>query len=264
MIVYLNILFFFLIFLFGITVGSFLNVCIYRIPQKESIVIHRSHCTRCGYQLKWFDLIPVLSYFILKGRCRQCGEKISFQYPLIEFANGILYVFIFAVRNFNWVSDNFINYNLVTIIFCFTVSALLVLSVIDYKIYEIPVGVNYFLVGLGFIRVGLDYRNWSNYLIGFFAVSTFLYIIYLITKGNAIGGGDIKLMAAGGLLLGFKNIWLSFLLGCILGSVIHLIRMKITNAGRVLALGPYLSMGMAIAILFGDKLWAWYLGAFMI
>ncbi len=255
------ILIYFLIFLSGIFFGSLMNLCICRIPNQEKI-IKRSFCSHCGYQLSWFDLIPLISYIMLKGRCRKCSEKINIQYPIVEFANGLLYVFIFAVRNFPIGSVNLIQYNITTVLFCLAASAFFVLSIIDFRVYEIPISINYFLAAIGFVRIILDSRNWSIYLIGFFTVSVFLYIIYFVTKGNAIGGGDIKLMAAGGLLLGWKNIWLAFLLGCILGSVIHLLRMKITNAGRVLALGPYLSMGMIIAMLYGDKIWDWYLGVF--
>jgi leader peptidase (prepilin peptidase)/N-methyltransferase len=134
---------------------------------------------------------------------------------------------------------------------------------IDFRIYEIPVGINYFLLVIGLIRVGLDYANWSLYIIGFFVVSIFLYLLYLFSKGKAIGGGDIKLMAAAGLLLGWKNILLAFFLGCIVGSIIHLIRIKIEHADRVLAMGPYLSVGILLAMLYGDWIWTWYLSAFI-
>ena len=87
-----EIIFYIFIFLFGIVIGSFLNVCIYRIPKHEDIVKTRSHCMSCGYQLKWYDMFPVFSYLFLRGRCRKCHAKLSVQYPLIEAANGILYV----------------------------------------------------------------------------------------------------------------------------------------------------------------------------
>ena len=255
------IIIYFLIFLSGIISGGFMNLCISRILNQEKIS-KWSYCSYCGYQLRWFELIPLISYLMLKGDCRKCGKKISIQYPIVEMVNGLLYVFIFTVRNIHVGSALIMQYNIITVLYCFAASAFLVLSIIDFRIYEIPVCINYFLMVIGFVHIMLDSRNWSNYLIGFFTVSVFLYIIYFATKGNAIGGGDIKLMAAGGLLLGWKNIWLAFLLGCILGSVFHLLRMKITNTGRVLALGPYLSMGMFIAILFGDTIWNWYLGVF--
>lgn len=242
-----------IVFLYGIVIGSFLNVCIYRIPKKENIVKIRSHCMACGYQLKWYDLIPLFSYIRLGGKCRKCKAKLSVQYPLIEAVNGILYVAVFYV---NGVSVE-------SLLYCLLTSALLALSIIDFRTYEIPFGINLFILALGLIRVCLNYGNWLEYGIGFLAVSAFLYLLYVISKGRAIGGGDIKLMAACGLFLGFKLIILAFLLGCILGSVIHLIRMKVTKADHVLAMGPYLSMGVWIALLWGEKFLNWYMGYFV-
>ncbi len=144
-------------------------------------------------------------------------------------------------------------------------SALLALSVIDFRTYEIPFGFNLIIAALGLIRVLTDLPNWTAYVIGFFAVSAPLYLLYFVTKGRGIGGGDIKLMAAAGLLLGWKLIILGFLLGCILGSMIHVIRMRVANAKgskaeHVLAMGPYLSAGIFIAALWGERIVTWYLG----
>lgn len=113
-----------LIFAFGIVIGSFLNVCIYRIPQHETVVTERSHCMRCGYQLAWYDMVPVFSWLFLRGRCRKCKEPISPQYPIIEALNGILYIVVFAVNGLE----------LTSIIYCFLTSALIVLSVIDWSV----------------------------------------------------------------------------------------------------------------------------------
>ena len=237
------------IFLYGIVIGSFLNVLIYRVPKKENIAVVRSHCMSCGYQLKWFDLIPLFSWLALRGKCRKCGERISVQYPIIEALNGILYLVVF----------HHYGLSVESLLYCLLFSALLALSVIDFRTYEIPVGFNYFILALGLIRVVTDFQNWSTYGIGFLAVSVFLYLLYVVTGGRGIGGGDVKLMAACGLLIGWKLIILAFLLGCILGSVIHLIRMRISKEGHVLAMGPYLSMGVAIAVLYGEQLIGWYL-----
>lgn len=254
-----------IIFIYGILIGSFLNVCIYRIPREENITTTRSHCMSCGYMLKWYDLLPIISYITLKGQCRKCREKISIQYPMIELMNGIFYVVIFTVRGgFSINSTILSGYNLVSILFCLATSAFLVLSVIDFRTYEIPIKINYFIFVLGLIRLGLDFKNWSLYIIGLFSISIFLYLIYLLSRGRAIGGGDIKLMAVGGLLLGWKCIILAFFLGCLIGSIIHIFRMKINHTDRVLALGPYLSIGMFIAMLYGDKLWNWYLSVFIL
>lgn len=244
-----TVLLYIIIFLYGIVIGSFLNVCIYRIPKQENIVKIRSHCMNCGYQLKWYDLVPVFSYLCLRGRCRSCKQKISVQYPLIELLNGALYCIVFAVYGIS----------VEALLYALLASALITLSVIDFRTYEIPAGINIFILTLGLIRIVTDYANWLDYAIGFLLVSGFLYIVHLVTKGRGIGGGDIKLMAVSGLLLGWKQILLAFVLGCIIGSVIHVARMKISGQGHVLAFGPYLSVGILISALAGDQMIAWYL-----
>lgn len=242
-----------IVLLYGLVVGSFLNVCIYRIPKQETIVSERSHCMSCGYQLQWYDMIPVASWLALGGRCRKCKARISPQYPIVEAANGILYVVVFMANGINVTS----------LLYSLLVSALIVLSVIDFRTYEIPFGINVFILMLGLIHIVLDYHNWAEYVIGLFAISIPLELILLLSKGRAIGGGDVKLMAAAGLLLGWKNIILAMILGSILGSVIHTIRMKVSDAERVLALGPYLAMGIFFAALWGDKWISMYLQLFL-
>ena len=238
-----------IIFIFGITIGSFLNVCIYRIPLGESIVTAPSHCMTCGRKLKWYDMVPVFSWLVLGGKCRNCKSKISVQYPIIEGVNGILYVVICAVNGLEWSS----------MIYCFMASALLVLSIIDWRTYEIPFGINVFLFVLGVAMTILDRGNLAEHLIGMICVSGLLGILYLLTGGRAIGGGDIKLMFACGLILGWKLILLAFFLGCIIGSVVHIIRMSVKKAGRMLAMGPYLSVGILLAALWGNAWINWYL-----
>lgn len=127
-----DLVYYVIVFLFGVTIGSFLNVCIYRIPNEESIAGKRSHCMNCEYQLKWYDLVPLFSYLQLGGKCRQCKTRISKQYPLVELTNGLLYVMILLVSGFR----------LETLIYCLVTSALLVLSIIDLRTYEIPFGIN--------------------------------------------------------------------------------------------------------------------------
>ncbi len=243
-----------MIFLFGITVGSFLNVLIYRIPKKEEFVKTRSHCMSCGYQLEWYDLIPIFSWLTLGGKCRKCKSKISVQYPLIEFLNGILWLLSFL----------FYDLSITTLLFCGLFSSLIALSVIDFRTYEIPVGFNIFILVLGTIRVICeflkDHNSWPEFIIGLVSVSIPLLLIFYATKGRGIGGGDVKLMGAAGLLLGWKLIVLAFFLGCLLGSVIHIARMKISGESHVLAMGPYLSAGIVIAVLFGERIISAYFG----
>ena len=248
-----TILLYIMIFLFGIVIGSFLNVCIYRIPKKENIVKIRSHCMECNYQLKWYDLVPLFSYLCLGGRCRKCKAKLSVQYPLVELLNGLLYVLVVAVNGLT----------IESLLYCLMFSALVTLSVIDFRTYEIPLGINLFILTLGLIRVALDYQNFLNYLIGFLSVSGFLYLLFLLTKGRGIGGGDIKLMAVSGLMIGWKCNLLALAFGCIIGSIIHVIRMKVSKEDHVLALGPYLSVGIMIAALWGYNLIEWYFAAIL-
>ena len=241
------------IIVFGIFIGSFLNVCIFRIPRKESVVVTRSHCMSCGEQIKWYDLIPVLSFIILRGKCRHCKTKLSLQYPLVEFTNGVGYAIIVII---NGVSVE-------TILYCLCTSALLTLSVIDWKTYEIPIVFNAFIGVLGIIRLLTDYKNWYVYVIGFVAVSSFLYILVCATKGRAMGGGDVKLMAVAGLLVGWQNIILALVLGCIFGSIIHSVLMRIKGKDHMLAFGPYLSLGIYISMVCGNEIIQWYLNTFV-
>ena len=242
-----------LAFIFGTFIGSFVNVLILRIPNHENFITERSHCPKCGYVLKPLDLVPVLSYMALRGRCRNCHEKISVQYPLIEILNGVLYLATFAVYGFS------IN----TLLYFFFIPALIALSVIDARTFEIPEGFIYYMLLLGAVRVATDYRHTLDYVIGFFSVSLLFLLILLISKGRAMGGGDVKLMAVTGLIIGWKLNILALILGCILGSVIHLLRMRFKGADHTLAFGPYLSMGVTIALLYGDRLIEAYLGLFV-
>ncbi len=244
-----------LVFVFGLLIGSFSNVCIYRIPKHENITTTRSHCLACGNVIKWYDLIPVIIFILLKGKCRFCKAKLSVQYPVIELLNGALYCLICF----------FMGMNIQSVLTCFLSSVLIVIAVIDWRTYEIPFGLNVFIAALGLAAVAVKLVNrdftgvWDS-IIGAACVSTFLLIIYLATKGRGIGGGDIKLMAAAGLFLGWKNCILAFVIGCVLGSVIHLIRMKLSGKDHVLAFGPYLAAGILTAGIWGDAIVSAYIG----
>ena len=244
-----NLIFCIIFGLYGVIIGSFVNVLILRLPLRESVTLQRSHCMSCGHVLSWYELFPLFSYLFLRGKCRHCKAHISIQYPIVEAANGILYVGIFLVYGLSFEA----------ILYCLSVSALLALSVIDWRTQEIPLGFNIFILILGLIHIVTDLSNWSQYVIGLFAVSGFLLLLWLLTKGKGIGDGDIKLMAATGLLLGWQLNIVAFLLGCIIGSVVHLTRMAIKKVGRQLAFGPYLSMGVYIAMIWGEQLVSWYL-----
>lgn len=237
-------------FLYGIVIGSFVNVCIYRIPLKENIAKSRSHCMSCGHKLSWYDLFPLFSWIFLRGKCRYCGAKISKQYPLVEFINGIGYVWIYLVGGIS----------LNCILYCLVFSALIALTVIDWRTNEIPIGINRFILVMGIIATVFDLEHILNHVIGFASVGGFLAILYYASNGTAMGGGDAKLMAGAGLLIGWQKILLALALGSIIGSVIHITRMKISGVEHRLAFGPYLSAGIVLAMLYGEQMINWYLG----
>lgn len=248
----------FTLFVVGVLIGSFLNVCIYRIPKHENITTTRSHCMSCGNVIKWYDLVPVISYLLLGGKCRNCGAKLSIQYPIIELLNGILYCLVFAVMGLS----------IKSVLIMSLTSALIVIAVIDWRTYEIPFGLNVFIAVLGLADIAVklanrDFTGIIDNLAGAVCVSGFLLLLYLVTKGRGIGGGDIKLMAAAGLLIGWKSIILAFVIGCVIGSIIHLIRMKVSTQDHVLAFGPYLAVGIFIASLWGERIMNAYISSFM-
>lgn len=153
------------VFMFGIVIGSFLNVCIYRYPKKESL-LKGSHCMECGYHLRWYDLIPLFSFLILRGRCGSAMRVIA-SYPSWE-EDGALYVIVFLANGFNVMS----------VIYCLLTSALIVLSIIDFRQYIIPDKVNIVILVLGIIATIVDRPQWKEHVIGFFSVSVILLIIY--------------------------------------------------------------------------------------
>ena len=241
------------VFLFGIAVGSFLNVCILRIPAHESIVTGPSHCTSCGKRLKWYELVPLFSFLALRGRCSGCKTRISAQYPLIEALNGFLWLLVF----------NAVGFTLYAAAACLLASALIVVSVIDARTREIPSGTTIFILALGIIATLLDLQSWLSHLIGFFAVSLPLFLVFAITGGRGIGGGDIKLMAGCGLFLGWKLVVLGFFFGCFAAALIHLSLMAQKKADRTLSFGPYLAVGIFTALIWGEPVIGWYLNMFI-
>lgn len=243
-----------IIFIFGIVIGSFLNVCIYRLPLEESIAKGSSHCMKCGTKIKRYDLIPLFSWVILGGKCRSCKEKISFRYPAIEFLNGILWVISFIRFDFT----------LKGLIFAILFSALIVIFFMDFDTKLISVGV---VIFIGFLAVPyyilIGDVNLSSHLIGALAVSFPLLIINLASKGRAMGLGDVYLMVGAGLLLGLKGVAVAIFFGLILGSIGGLMLKRI-NHSSVFAFGPFLSLGIAISALYGTELFDWYINFAML
>ena len=239
--------------LYGVVIASFLNVCIYRIPQKESVAAGRSYCPNCQHALCWRDLVPILSFVLLKGRCRYCHAPISLRYPVVEALGGVLFL------------GAYLRYGLSVkaIVFCAIFSLLIVISGIDLAVQEIPDGLNLLLAVCGVVLVVIDPSYpFLQALLGVVIVSLPLEVVALFTGG--IGGGDVKLMAAMGLCLGPKLIVLAFFIGCVSAAVVSLALMAAKKVGRrsLIPLGPFLALGSAAAAFWGDGLISWYLTLF--
>ena len=208
----------------------------------------------CQKKLYWYELVPVFSWIGLKGKCSGCHTPISIQYPLVEAANGLLWLGVVLRYGFT------VN----AMLGCLLGSVLIVASIIDARTKELPLVTTASVALLGIIRI-LAYPQYiKTAIFGMLAVGGFLLVLLIISGGSAIGGGDVKLMAGSGLFLGLKLNILAFLLGCIIGSFIHIIRMKFFNAGRELAMGPYLAAGIMLAFLYGNGIIDWYMGLFVL
>lgn len=243
---------YFILFLFGITIGSFLNVCIYRIPRKQSIAYPPSHCTACKSRLRPIDLIPLLSYMLLRGKCGYCGGKVSPQYPMVELANGLLYITLFHIYGFS----------LNAIIYALLISVLLVISIIDYSYYKIPDGLNGLIILLGVVYLMFNKSEVSmmNHLLGLVVGGGLFLLISIISKG-AMGGGDIKLMGSLGLLFGWQKILVIALLAFNIGAIMSIIMIvcKIKNKKDTIPFGPFIAVSAYIVLVYGTQIMAWIL-----
>jgi len=243
---------FILLFLLGLCVGSFCNVLIYRIPKGEEFVKTGSHCMTCGHNLSWYELIPVFSWLAQGGKCRSCGVKLSAQYPIVEAVNGAMWLLTGFLFRGDW---------LTVALYCVFFSMLLVLSVIDWRTFTIPNGINLVILILGLVRVLTDRTFWLDYVIAMVAVGGVFLLLHILTRGQGLGMGDVKLVAAAGLLLGLPKMILGITAGSLAGAIIHSVRMK-HGADRKLAFGPYLAAGIWLSALVGGPLINAYLSLF--
>lgn len=241
-----------LLFLLGSCVGSFCNVLIYRIPKGEEFVRTSSHCMTCGHVLRWYELIPLVSWLAQRGRCRACGTKLSVQYPVVEVLNGLMWLLTGWLFWGDWLTVG---------LYCALYSLLMVLSVIDWRTFTIPNGLNLAIFLLGLVRVATDPSNWSTYLIGMLSVSLVFLLLHILTGGGGLGMGDVKLVAGAGLLLGWPKMLLAVLAGSLSGAVIHSVRMK-HGADHKLAFGPYLAAGIWLSALAGEPIITAYLSLY--
>lgn len=247
---------YFFIFIFGSVVGSFLNVCIWRLPRDESIFKPRSHCPNCQRPIPWYDNIPFLSFLFLKGRCRFCKGRISFRYFLVEFITASLFL-IFFLR---FGSDP--KFFIYTLLCC----GLIVATFVDFKHQIIPEQITLGGLGAGLIlsaifpqlhEVVSRWRSVLSSLLGALVGGGSIYLMGLLGKAifkkEAMGGGDVKLLAMVGAFIGWRLTVLAFFLGPFFGSVVG-IYLKLRKKVDIIPYGPYLSLASIVSILWGEQI----------
>ena len=244
--------------LLGLAVGSFLNVVIYRVPRKESVVRPRSRCPGCGTQLAERDNIPVLSWLLLRGRCRTCAEPISVRYPLVELTTAALFVAAALRFGLDWVLPAYLVF----------FAALVAITFIDLELYIIPNRVLYPAI---FISIPLlvlaaaaqsEWGNLERAVIGAVVAWVFFLVLHLVSP-RGMGFGDVRLSFLLGLFLGWldlRHVFLGVFFGFLLGSIVGVALMILRRRGRKdhIPFGPFLAAGAVIAVLFGSTILGWY------
>jgi len=240
----------------GAIIGSFMNVCIYRMPRSLSIVFPGSHCPNCNASIRFYDNIPILSYVFLKGRCRHCHERISLRYPIVEAINTTFYLLIFC--KYGW--------TLSTVAFCLFVSLLIVISFIDLDFRIIPDSLSLSGISLG-ILASLFIREITpiQSILGILSGGGFLFLIAFlyekIMHKEGMGGGDIKLIAMIGAFIGWQGIPFVILSSSFIGALVGIVFIIVMKKDTKFAIpfGPFLSMGAILYLFFGPSLIHWYL-----
>ena len=244
------------IFIFGSLIGSFLNVCIYRLPRGESLVFPFSHCVHCNHKIYWFDNIPFIGYLLLRGKCRFCARPIAFRYFVVEFLTALLLLAFF------------INFGLSARFFILSIfgAALIVSTFIDFEHRVIPdiISIPGIFVGLvasflfpsilGEIKAsGALLNSFAGVIAGGASIYVMGVLGKLVFRKEAMGGGDVKLMAMIGAFIGWKLVLLTFFLAPFFGTPVGVI-VKIKDKDDIIPYGPYLSLAAIVAIFWGEKI----------
>ena len=237
-------------------VGSFLNVCIYRLPEDMSIVFPSSHCRYCNTNLRWYENIPILSYCFLKGKCRTCGVRISIQYPIVECITGIGFIALYGKfhLSFMWV------------LYAYFFSCLVIVTFTDLNHQIIPDSVTLSGIVVGLVSTFLlGHMGFGEAVLGSLVGGGILYLVgkawFLLAHCEGMGGGDIKLMAMVGAILGWQQASLIIMLASFLGSVIGLVLILGRKKGLKdkLPFGVFLAMAAVVAVFFGKEIIGYYL-----
>lgn len=243
------------VFIFGLILGSFLNVCIYRIPRNESLLYPSSHCPSCGAHIRWFDNIPILSYIILKGTCRNCRARISIRYLIVEFFSAVALVLLYERFSFSFL---FLKYA----IFSY---ALFVIAFIDIEHLIVPDKIVLPLIALG-ILFSLPHHILGAVIgaVGGFVLFVLIAVMgKILFKKEALGGGDIKLIAACGAFLGMPGVIITIFLSALLGSIfgVYFIIFKKGKASSQVPYAPFISAAAFLYIFYGEMIVRWYFNA---
>ena len=240
---------------FGLCVGSFLNVVIARLPEGASIVSPGSACPRCGTPIRWYDNVPLLSFAVLRARCRQCAEPISWRYPLVELGTGILFVLVLLARG----------PRIGLVPGLLLAAALVVVTGIDLDHQIIPdvVSLPGIVVGVA-LSLLTGTPRWLDALIGVL-VGGGLFFLIIVASGGGMGGGDMKLAAMLGAFLGWQGLLVAMLLAALTGGLVAVLLLAMGRKGRKdpVPFGPFLALGGMVAFLYQDRLIDWYFSAFI-
>ncbi|MGD2185500.1 MAG: prepilin peptidase [Desulfobacterales bacterium] len=244
------------VLIFGLCVGSFLNVCIYRLPESKSIVHPRSMCPKCGTLIRFYDNLPILSYLLLRGKCRHCHAPISFRYPVVELLSGLFAVGVFLKYGIS----------LEAAIYYVFITTLLVITFIDIDHRIIPDVITLPGIPICFLAsFALPHITYIESIMGILIGGGSLFMVawlyHLLTKKEGMGGGDIKLLGMMGAIIGWKGVLFTIFVASAVGTVSGMLIMLMTRKTMKLAVpfGPFLAIGGIAYIFFGPQLIAWYI-----
>lgn len=248
---------FFVVCILGLIFGSFANVCIYRMPRNMSVIKPNSHCTNCNAFIKWYDNIPILSYIFLKGKCRKCRSKIPIKYPLVEFSCGVLFVSMYYLYGFVFM----------LIPFCLLVFSLLVTTIIDFEFKIIPDEISFMLMIVGFATSFFNLNlgetvgqrvlhSFLGFLVGGGSLFVIAVIGKLIFKKDAMGGGDIKVMAGIGTFIGWDKALFAIFVASLFGSIVGIILIiyKKIERKQEIPFGPYLAVSSFLTLFLSPQM----------
>ena len=264
------------IFILGSIVGSFLNVCIVRLPHEKSVVYPGSHCVQCKKPISWFDNIPLISYLLLRGRCRYCQQKISFRYFFVECLTAMIFLGFYL----------YFGLTMLLLPYLFMVSGFIVATLVDFEHRIIPDEVSVGGIGLGLVLslflpemhvihseaiqvkypvLAAHFLSLGYSLLGVLAGGGLIYAMGVLGdflfKKESMGGGDVKLLAMVGAFLGWKLAVLSFFIAPVLGAVYGVIE-KIRTKDSTIAYGPFLVFGALISLFWGERILAWVMSGY--